>query len=315
MADFQSSSDEQQILAKLLYDNLNEQRARRRWKIAFKFFYLLIFIFLIIVFWPSDKGSIASTKAHVGLIDIRGEIGETQAASSDNIISALQRAFKDTNTVAVVLRINSPGGSPVQASNIYNEIHYQRSKFPKIKLYVVCSDLCASAAYYIASAGDFIYANPTSLVGSIGVLMDGFGFVDAMHKLGIERRLLTAGNNKGFLDPFSPINPNQEQIALGLLKNVHEQFIHDVQQGRGSRLQNNPDLFNGLIWTGKQALPLGLIDGFGNLQSIARDVIKNKNIVDYTVKPSLIEQVSTRLGAVFAGEVAADLGIKNKQLQ
>lgn len=312
MTDAQNTAWEQKTLEKILFENLKEQKRRRRWGVFLKLVFLLFLFCALVLFWPGDSSTKQIGKSHISLVNVTGEIGEGSSACSDNIINGLQSAFKDKDTVAVILRINSPGGSPVQASNVYNEILYQRKKYPKIKLYVVCSDLCASAAYYIASAGDMIYANPTSLVGSIGVLLDGFGFVDGMHKLGIERRLLTSGDHKGFLDPFSPLKPDEQQRALALLNNVHQQFIHDVQQGRGKRLQNNPDIFSGMVWTGQQALPLGLIDGFGNLQSIARDVVKNTNVVDYTVKPSIFEQVTNRLGAVFAGEIAADLGLKGK---
>lgn len=311
--DTQNVQWEQKTIEKILLENLREQRLRRRWGILFKLLMLLLIFFALILFWPSDSASSGLGKPHVGVVDIKGEIAESDPASSDNVMTGLQRAFKDKDTVAVILRINSPGGSPVQASNIYNEMIYQRKKYPKIKLYVVCSDLCASAAYYIASAGDSIYANPSSLVGSIGVILDSFGFVDGMHKLGVERRMFTAGDHKGFLDPFSPLKPDEQQEALSLLKNVHEKFIHDVQQGRGNRLKNNPEIFSGMVWTGSQALPLGLIDGFGNAQSVARDVIKNTTLVDYTVKPSFLETVTNRLGAVFAGEVATDLGLKKSQ--
>lgn len=299
---------DQKTLEKLLFGALKEQRWRRRWGILFK---LLFFVYLFAVLWllwPSEAVSTSGKeKPHVALIEIRGEISDTSQASSDNIIEGLQEAYKAKNTQAVILHIDSPGGSPVQAADVYDEIRYLRGRYPKIKTYAVCSDLCASAAYYIASATDDIYANPASLVGSIGVLLDGFGFVDTMQKLGVQRRLLTSGDHKGFLDPFSPIKPDEQQYAQGLLDAVHQQFIQSVEQGRGDRLKKDPTIFSGLVWTGSQALPLGLIDGFGSINSVARDVIKNKTIVDYTVKPNFFEQMADRMGASFAHTVASQL--------
>jgi protease IV len=302
---------ERKTLETLLNSTLKEQRSKRRWSIFFKFLLLAILISLLAALWPnsSNLARASKAKAHIGLIDIRGMIDDSAPANADNITEGLQTAFDDKNTQAVVLRINSPGGSPVQAAQIYQEIRYLRRKYPNIKVYTVCSDLCASGAYYIAAASDYIYANPASLVGSIGVVMNGFGFVDTLKKLGIERRLLTAGNHKGFLDPFSPEKPNEKQIALHMMEDVHQQFINAVKQGRGGRLKENPALFSGLAWTGQDALSLGLIDGFGDLNSLARDIIKNRNIVDYTVKPGLLQQLSDRMGAAFAEKISTRLGI------
>lgn len=311
MAEPQSPEWEQKTIEKLLLENLKEQRRRRRWGILFKILFFLCLLAFLWLIWPSDNlTSSVKSKKQVAMIDIRGEIDEATSASADNIINSLQQAFKAKETQAVILRINSPGGSPVQSANVYNEIRYQRQKHPNIKLYVVCSDVCASGAYYIASAGDFIYANPSSLVGSIGVLLDGFGFVDGMHKLGIERRLLTAGEHKGFLDPFSPLKPDEQQRAQSLIDNVHQQFIQAVEKGRGQRLKKDPQIFSGLVWTGEQALPLGLIDGFGDVQFVARNVIKNDNVVDNTVKPNFFDLVSRRIGADFAGAIMDRAGIK-----
>lgn len=311
MAETPSLEWEQKTIEKLLLENLNEQRRRRRWGILFKTLFFIFLLAFIWLFWPSDNlPSSSKIKKHISMIDVRGEIDETSSAGADNIISGLQQAFKDKDTQAVILRINSPGGSPVQSANVYNEILYQRKKHPDIKLYVVCSDVCASGAYYIASAADSIYANPSSLVGSIGVLLDGFGFVDGMHKLGIERRLLTAGDHKGFLDPFSPLKPDEQQRAQSLIDNVHQQFIKAVVQGRGQRLKNDPQIFSGLVWTGEQALPLGLIDGFGDVQFVARNIIKNDNIVDSTVKPNFFDLVSHRIGTSFASAFIDRAGFK-----
>lgn len=302
---------QRKTLEKLLFDTLKEQRRKRRWNIFFKFLFLAIFLFLLFALWPTSPNlpTTSKAKAHIGLVDIRGVIDDNSAASADNVTEGLQNAFEDKNTRTVILRINSPGGSPVQAAQIYNEIRYLRHQYPKTKLYTVCDDLCASAAYYVASASDDIYANPSSLVGSIGVLMDGFGFVNTMKKIGVERRLLTAGDHKGFLDPFSPEKTDEKLIAERMLANVHQQFINAVKQGRGTRLKDNPELFSGLAWTGQEALSLGLIDGFGDLNSLSQELIKNKNIVDYTVKPGLLQQLSDRIGASFAQQISTNLGI------
>lgn len=302
---------QRKTLEKLLFDTLKEQRRKRRWNIFFKFLFLAIFLFLLFALWPTSPNlpTTSKAKAHIGLVDIRGVIDDNSAASADNVTEGLQNAFEDKNTRTVILRINSPGGSPVQAAQIYNEIRYLRHQYPKTKLYTVCDDLCASAAYYVASASDDIYANPSSLVGSIGVLMDGFGFVNTMKKIGVERRLLTAGDHKGFLDPFSPEKTDEKLIAERMLANVHQQFINAVKQGRGTRLKDNPELFSGLAWTGQEALSLGLIDGFGDLNSLSQELLKNKNIVDYTVKPGLLQQLSDRIGASFAQQISTNLGI------
>lgn len=298
---------EQKTFEKILLENLREQRARRRWGVFFKIAWLIFFILLLIAVWPDNNLGTSSGKKHVSLVDIRGEIDDSSSADADDIISGLNKAFKDKDTQAVILRINSPGGSPVQAQTVYSQIRYLRQKYPDIKIYAVCSDLCTSAAYYIASATDDIYASPVSLVGSIGVLMDGFGFVDGMHKIGVDRRLITAGAHKGFLDPFSPLKPDELQFAQTMLEDVHQSFIKDVEQGRGSRLKtNDPNIFSGLVWTGQQALPLGLIDGLGSAQSVARDVIKNKTIVDYTVKPGYLDQLANRFGSSFAHELGSE---------
>ncbi len=304
MSEQQAPIWEQKTMEKLLFEGLKEQRRRRRWGIFFKIMFLLCIIAVLWLVWPSDNTITTpglSAKKHIAMVDVKGEIDESASASADNIISGLQQSFKDKDTQAIILRINSPGGSPVQSANVYNEIRYQQKKHPNIKVYVVCSDVCASGAYYIASAADYIYASPSSLVGSIGVLLDGFGFVDGMHKLGIERRLFTSGAHKGFLDPFSPLKPDEQQRAQTILDDVHQQFINAVVQGRGKRLKKDPDMFSGMVWTGEQALPLGLIDGFGDAQSVARNVIKNENMVDNTVKASFMDLISHRIGAEFAG--------------
>jgi protease-4 len=302
---------EQKTIEKLVFETLKEQKRKRRWGIFFKvllFGYLFAMLYLI---WPDNDLSGASlTKKHVALIHIDGVIADNNEGDADNVIEALQSAYKDKNTKSVILSINSPGGSPVQASQIYNEVRYLQAKHKNIKVYAVCSDLCASAAYFIASSADYIYANPASLVGSIGVLMDGFGFVDTMQKVGVQRRLITSGSHKGFLDPFSPIKPDDAQFAQDLLDNVHQQFIQKVIQGRGDRLKTNtPNLFSGLVWTGDQALPIGLIDGFGDVTSVSRDILKSEDVVDYTIKPNLLDQVSSKLGADFTHSIASQFNL------
>lgn len=301
-------------LEALLFSSLKEQRAKRRWGVFFKLLFFTGFFLLFMILWTSftELPNNARLKPHIGIIDIRGVIGDEAPASADNIIKGLEEAFEQKNLQALVLRINSPGGSPVQAAQIYKEIRYLRKKNPKIKIYALCGDLCASAAYYIASASEDIYADPSSLVGSIGVVMNGFGFVDTLNKLGIERRLLTSGEHKGFLDPFSQQKPEEKEIAIQMMNDIHEQFIDAVKQGRGQRLKSDTqDLFSGLVWTGKEALNLGLIDGFADIFSLSRDLFKNNNIVDYTVKPGLLEQLSDRVGASFAHKVGTVFGLSS----
>lgn len=296
---------EQKTLEKLVFESLKEQKRRRRWGVFFKLLFFIFLFAVLYVVWPdTDLTNAGRNKKHVALVTIEGVVAANNEASADNVIEALQDAYKDKSTKGVILSINSPGGSPVQASQIYDEVRHLETTHKNIKIYAVCSDLCASAAYFIASSANYIYADPASLVGSIGVLMDGFGFVDTMHKVGVERRLLTSGTHKGFLDPFSPIKPDEEQYAQSLLDNVHEQFIEKVQKGRGDRLKKDPNLFSGLVWTGNQALPLGLIDGYGDVLSVARDVIKIDNVVDYTVKPNVLDQLSGTLGTKFAHSIA-----------
>ncbi len=317
----QSENWHQKTLEKVLLETIKEQRRRRRWSIFFKLV-VLVYIGLFALFLlPSKKitGGADRLSPHVGLVDLKGMIMPGGDASADNVVAGLSKAFKDPKTVAVILRINSPGGSPVQADYIYNNIMRLRKKYPKKKIYAVCTDMCASAAYYAAVATNDIYADPSSIVGSIGVLLNGFGFVDTMQKLGVERRLITAGSNKDFLDPFSPLKPKDKAYAQKMLDIVHQRFIVDVKKGRGDRLSNNPELFTGLAWTGEQAKPLGLIDGFGSAGYVARNIIKNANVVDYTKRPSFFDQLGhgfgASFGASFGKELATSLGIEGRFLQ
>jgi protease-4 len=290
---------ERDVLEKLALSAIQEQRRSRHWSILFKtlgFLYLFIVLFLAVGWFGSDGVSI---KQHTALIDLQGVIAADET-SADSIISSLQGAFEDKKTQGVILRINSPGGSPVQAGQIYDEIRRLRALHPKIPLYAVVDDICASGGYYVAAGADKIFVDKASIVGSIGVLMDGFGFTGTMQKLGVERRLLTAGENKGFLDPFSPIDPKQEAYARQMLEEIHSQFIGVVRQGRGKRLKETPDMFSGLMWSGERSIELGLADGLGNVESVARDVIKVEDIVDYTQQEGLAERLAGRLGATMA---------------
>ncbi len=298
-----ANDDERGALERLLMAHLEEQRKTRRWSLVFKslgFIWLFSVIFVVLF---HEDGSFASVQPHTALIDVKGEIGGSDGISADDLNAALNAAFEDTHTRAVVLRFNSPGGSPVQAGQIHDEIHRLRGKYPKIPVYAVVDDICASGGYYIAAAADKIFVDKASLVGSIGVRMDGFGFTEGMKKLGIERRLLTAGENKGFLDPFSPVEPRQEAHARAMLAEVHDQFIQVVRQGRGKRLKETPDMFSGLIWSGAQSIELGLADALGSLDSVARDVVKAKDIVDYTPQESLSDRLARRIGSAMGDAV------------
>jgi protease-4 len=292
---------EKQVLEKLAFSSVQEQRRARRWSILFKsltFLYLFILLFIGLG-WFSDNGVAISGK-HTALVELRGEISANSISSADNINTGLQNAFKDKKTQGVILRINSPGGSPVQAGYINEEIRRLRTEYPNIPLYAVIEDICASGGYYVAVAADKIYVDKASIVGSIGVLMNGFGYTGAMEKLGIERRLLTAGENKGFLDPFSPLNPQQEKYAKEMLEDVHQQFIQVVQQGRGKRLKNSPEIFSGIVWTGQKSIELGLADALGGAEYVAREIIKAEDIVDFTTRESFAERFANRLGSASA---------------
>ncbi|ODU40863.1 MAG: peptidase S49 [Thiobacillus sp. SCN 63-374] len=290
---------EREVLEKLALSAIQEQRRSRHWSILFKtlgFLYLFIVLFLAAGWFGSDGVSI---KEHTALVDLQGVIASDQA-SADSVISSLQGAFKDKKTKGVILRINSPGGSPVQAGQIYDEIRRLRALHPKTPLYAVIDDICASGGYYVAAGADKIFVDKASIVGSIGVLMDGFGFTQSMQKLGVERRLLTAGENKGFLDPFSPVDPRQAAFAKQMLGEIHAQFIGVVREGRGKRLQETPEMFSGLVWSGEKSIQLGLADALGNVESVARDVIKAEDIVDYTQREGLAARLAGRLGASVA---------------
>ena len=289
---------ERGVLEKLAFEALAEQRATRRWRtgIAVAWLLLLFLLLFAAMGWIGGKREGSSLEKHTALVEIKGVIATDSKASADKIIISLQNAFKDKNTQGVVLRINSPGGSPVQAGYIHDEIKRLRGKHKEIPIYVVVQDICASGGYYVAVAADKIFVDKASIVGSIGVLMDGFGFTGAMEKLGVERRLVTAGENKGFLDPFSPINAEQQKYAKQMVDEIHQQFISVVKEGRGPRLKVTPEIFSGLVWSGEKSVANGLADGFGGLDFVARDIIKAEQVVDFTEEDSLSESLARRLG-------------------
>lgn len=290
---------ERSVLEKLAFDALTEQRTSRRWKtgIAIAWLLLLFLSLFALLGWFGGKRDGSALQKHTALVELKGVISTESKASADKIISSLQHAFKDKNTQGVVLRINSPGGSPVQAGYINDEIKRLRAKHKDIPLYVVVQDICASGGYYVAAAADKIFVDKASIIGSIGVLMDGFGFTGTMEKLGVERRLVIAGENKGFLDPFSAINLEQQKYAKQMVDEIHQQFIKVVKDGRGKRLRETPEMFSGLVWSGEKSVANGLADGLGGLDYVARDIIKAEQIVDFTEEDSFSESLARRLGS------------------
>ncbi|MDO9421391.1 MAG: S49 family peptidase [Herminiimonas sp.] len=288
---------EREVLEKLAFATIKEQRARRRWGIFFKFVTLSLIAFALWTSFGPSVSDMENVGPHTALIKIDGTIEAKGAGDAETVISALTKAYADPGSVGLILQINSPGGSPVQAGIINDEITRLRKQYPKKPLYVVVNEICASGGYYIAVAADRIYVNKASIVGSIGVLMDGFGFTGTMEKLGVERRLLTAGENKGFMDPFSPQSEKQKLYALGMLDEIHQQFIDVVRKGRGKRLKESPEIFSGLFWSGAKSVELGLADGFGTVESVAREEFKSTNIVDYTQREGLSDRVLRKFGA------------------
>jgi protease-4 len=296
---------ERELLERLAFASLQEQKIRRRWGIFFKSLGFAYLTAVLIVVGSASSGGAHTAERHTALVDVRGVIEPEGEASAEAINAALQDAFKEKNAAGVILRINSPGGSPVQSSIVHDEIKRLRLKHPDKPLHVVVEDLCASGGYFIASAADKIYVNRASVVGSIGVLMDGFGFTGTMDKLGVERRLLTAGENKGFLDPFSPQDERHRKHAQVLLNDIHQQFIEVVRKGRGARLKETTELFSGLLWTGQQSIALGLADDLGTVDSVARDTIKAETVVDYTIHRSLADRLAKRFGSAVGDSVGA----------
>ncbi len=292
---------ERELVEKLAFAAITEQRRSRRWGIFFK---MLMFTYLLAVFgvamYPKFKQEMqASGKSHTAVINLVGMIAEDQNANADSIIGSLREAVKDKNTKGIIFHANSPGGSPVQSAYVYDEIKKIKKEHPDMPIHAVVSDICASGCYYIVSATDKIFANPASLIGSIGVIMDSFGFVDTMQKLGVERRLLTAGAHKALLDPFSPSKPEENQYMQSLINQVHQQFINAVKTGRGNRLKETPDMFSGLVWTGEESVKLGVIDALGSEDYVAKEVIGAETLVDFTQQERLVDRIAGKLGASF----------------
>ncbi len=286
----------EQLLAQFASDYLQDKRSARRWRFIYRAIWLVLLALVAWTFTSQRHYMPAPTTPHTALVELRGEISGDTEASAELLVSALKSAFEDEAAQAVVLRINSPGGSPVQAGIVYDEIKRLKAKHDK-KVYAVVEEICASGAYYIAAAADEIYVDKASIVGSIGVLMDGFGFTGLMDKLGVERRLLTAGDNKGMLDPFTPQNARQRAYAQAMIDQIHQQFIAVVREGRGKRLKETPETFSGLYWNGEQAIKLGLADHLGNLDFVAREVIKAEDVIDYTPHDNVAERLVKRFGA------------------
>jgi len=298
---------EREVLEKLAFASLREQRARRRWSIFFRFLTLAVIVFGIWVFAGYGDQDGEALGRHTALVEIDGTIEPGASGSAEAVIPALDNAYADDSTAGVILHINSPGGSPVQAGMINDEITRLRKQYPDKPLYVVVDEICASGGYYIAAAADKIFVNKASIVGSIGVLMDGFGFTGLMDKLGIQRRLITAGENKGFMDPFSPETEKQKAYAQEMLNEIHQQFIAVVRRGRGNRLKETPEMFSGLFWTGARAVEMGLADGFGTVDSVARDQVKAEDIVDYTQREGLSERLLKKFGGAVGTSAMAAL--------
>ncbi|GMR01111.1 MAG: signal peptide peptidase SppA [Gammaproteobacteria bacterium] len=303
-----NASWEREVVTQLAESSLREQRRARRWGIFFK---LLTFVYIGAIIYMYSEASLSTAnlnEKHTAVIELNGVIADNEEANADNIITALREAFDNENSAGVILRINSPGGSPVQSGYIYDEMRRLREEHPDTPLYAVVTDICASGGYYIASAADKIYADKASIVGSIGVRMDNFGFVDAMNKLGVERRTLTAGENKALLDPFLPENEKAKAHMQTMLSEIHQQFIKSVKQGRGDRLDTSVEgLFSGLIWTGEAAVNIGLVDELASSSYVAREVIGEETIVNYTVKDDILERFAERLGSTVARVISTQL--------
>ena len=305
-----SSNWEREVLEKLAFQSLKEQERNRFWSVFFKsltFIWLFLMLFYMLNWIGGTSGN--SAEDHTALIDIQGEIGAQDQVNADSVVSSLHDAYDNKHTKGVILRINSPGGSPVQAGIINDEIKRQRTLHPEIPVYAVVEDICASGGYYIAVAADKIYVDKASIIGSIGVLMDGFGFTGAMEKFGVERRLMTAGENKAMLDPFSPVNPKHKVLAQAMLNEVHQQFIHVVREGRGDRLKETPETFSGLFWSGEAGIKMGLADELGSYEYVAREVIKQENIVDFTASEGLADRVARKFGASMTQSMFKGMGL------
>ena len=306
---------ERELLERLALSSLAEQRLARRWNLILRSAWLAFLVTLAVLWMDPQWLHPDPGGRHSALVEISGVISEEGDANADHIVAGLQAAFEDSDTAGVIVRINSPGGTPVQAGYINDEIVRLRALHPETPVYAVITDIAASGGYYVAAAADAIYASRSSMVGSIGVLIDGFGFVDAMHKLGVERRLITAGEHKGFMDPFSPSTDEELAHLRAMLAEVHDEFIEVVKRGRGDRLADDADIFSGLVWTGAQGKALGLVDAFGSSSYVAREVIGAEDIVDFTLRPSHLDTIADRLGASIARTLGAALKLEIGRLR
>ncbi|MDW5417284.1 MULTISPECIES: S49 family peptidase [unclassified Iodobacter] len=309
-----NESWEREQLQSLLHAGIKERRSARRWAIFFRLvtFSIVILVIAMMMGWVGKKAGDEMTGPHTAVVRLEGAIAAGGEANASMLIEGLTAAFEDKNTKAVILQANSPGGSPVQAGMMADEIARLKKLHPKIPFYVVIEEICASGCYYAAAGADKIYADKASMVGSIGVLMDGFGFSGVMEKLGVERRLLTAGANKGFLDPYSPMSQGQRDKAQVMLDEIHQQFIGVVKAGRGNKLADNPDLFSGLVWSGAASIKMGLVDALGSVDSVARDVVKAKDIVDFTPRPSYADRLARQIGVTAANKLVSEFNLQLK---
>ena len=305
------------LIESVVGDVLQEQKRARRWGILFKLLTFAYLLVVLILFLPGAgiKPGRDVGEPHTALVKLDGVIAADQKANANAVVTGLRAAFDNENARAVLLAINSPGGSPVQAGYIHDEVVRLRQKHPDTKVYAVIGDLGASGGYYVAVAADEIYADKASLVGSIGVTASGFGFVESLEKLGVERRHFTAGEHKAFLDPFLPLKASERAFWQQVLDKTHQQFIEVVKRGRGDRLQDQADTFSGLIWNGEQALELGLIDGLGSAGFVAREVVGEENIVDYTYRRSPLESLVGNLGVSIGVGLGQALGVSPEPLQ
>jgi protease-4 len=300
-----NNKDAVDALKSIAMEGLKEQKRNRRWSIFFRLAILLyLFVLLLVMLGKAaDTKGLTTAEEITAVVDIKGIIMDDSPASADLLIPSLQDAFEDKRTKGVVIRINSPGGSPVQSGYINDEIRRLKEKYSDIPVYAVASDVCASGGYYIAVAADEIYVDKASIIGSIGVRMDTFGFVDAMEKLGVERRLLTAGEHKAVMDPFSPMALEEKEHLEAMLASTHRQFIDVVKEGRGDRLKNDPKIFSGLFWNGEEGIRLGLADAEGNAAYIAREVIGAEVMVNFTAKEDLFQRLTDRVSTTIADTI------------
>ncbi|MGE4349541.1 MAG: S49 family peptidase [Candidatus Berkiella sp.] len=305
---------ERSIIEKALLAQVKEQASQRRWRIFFRVLIICLLVFMAGMAFKNTKPK-PILKEHVALLDLDGVVGDRNGIMADEVATGLRQAFESDKVRGIILRINSPGGSPVQSAYIYDEVRRLRALYPDTKVYAVITDMGASGGYFIAASADHIYANASSIVGSIGVVMMNLGFVEAAQKLGVEQRSMSAGRNKVFLDPLSPQNESQIEFAQSLLDNVHKHFIKAVKDGRGERLKETKDMFSGLFWTGDQALALGLVDGLGSAGYVAREVIGVEEIIDYTVSNNFLDRLASRFGTSIGQSFKAELGFGQQKLQ